>query len=150
MNERIASIRRSFFRIGIAWTLSLLSLSVMAGPLTSKDENKIIEVVQAQLDAFAADDAQKAFGYAAPNIRSLMGSAQNFLEVVRKQYEVVYRPSTVMFLKPRGIDNEAVLKAHMNDQDGEPWVVTYTLQRQKSKTWRITGCVVNEVVGTTI
>jgi hypothetical protein len=121
-----------------------------AGGLSPKDQKQIIEVVQAQLDAFAQDDAAKAFSFAAPNIRHLMGSAENFLEMVRTQYEIVYRPSATTFMQPTGEAGEAVLKVRMTDEDGANWIATYTLHKQKTKVWRITGCAVNEATGTVV
>ena len=76
------------------------ALPASAGGLSPKDQKQIIEVVQAQLDAFAQDDAAKAFSLAAPNIRHLVGTAENFLEMVRTQYEIVYRPSSATFMQP--------------------------------------------------
>lgn len=126
------------------------ALPASAGGLSPKDQKQIIEVVQAQLDAFAQDDAAKAFSLAAPNIRHLVGTAENFLEMVRTQYEIVYRPSSATFMQPMGEAGEAVLKVRMTDEDGDAWIATYTLQRQKSKVWRITGCAVNESTGTAV
>ncbi len=113
-----------------------------AGGLTPQDEKQILAVVRSQLDAFAQDDAAKAFSYAAPNIQRMMGTPQHFMEMVRNQYEVVYRPASATFLKPTGVANEAVLKVQLTDGGGDPWIAIYTLQKQKSKLWRITGCSV--------
>ncbi len=118
-----------------------------AGTLSPDDEKQIIAVVQSQLDAFAADDAEKAFSYAAPNIRALLGNAQNFLEMVRSQYDIVVHPVSVVFLKPQGDRADSVLKVQLTDEDGDVWTATYTLQRQKNKLWRITGCVIAEALG---
>jgi hypothetical protein len=102
------------------------------------------------LTAFSQDDAAKAFSYAAPNIRHLVGTAENFLEMVRTQYEIVYRPSSTIFMQPNGRAGEAVLKVQMTDEDGDAWIATYTLQKQKNKTWKITGCAVSEATGTMV
>jgi hypothetical protein len=45
---------------------------------------------------------------------------------------------------------QAVLKVRMTDEDGDTWIATYTLQRQKTKVWRISGCAVNEATGTAV
>jgi hypothetical protein len=126
------------------------ALPANAGSLNPKEQKQIIEVVRAQLIALSQDDAAKAFSYAAPNIRHLMGSADNFFDMVRNQYEVLYRPSATIFMRPSGENGEAVLKVQITDDDGDAWIATYTLQRQKSKTWRITGCSISEAVGTIV
>jgi hypothetical protein len=130
--------------------LGIWALPASAGGLSPKDQKQIIEVVQAQLTAFSQDDAAKAFSFAAPNIRHLVGTAENFLEMVRTQYGIVYRPSSTTFMQPNGEVGEAVLKVQMTDEDGDTWIATYTLQKQKNKTWKITGCAVAEATGTMV
>jgi len=138
--------------ISLVAVSALMSVPVAAsaGPLSPRDEKQIIAVVQSQLQAFAAEDAEKAFSYAAPNIRALMGTAENFLEMVRSQYDIVVHPVSVVFLKPRGGGAESVLKVQLTDEDGDVWTATYTLQRQKNKQWRITGCVISEALGSMV
>jgi hypothetical protein len=70
--------------------------------------------------------------------------------VVRSQFEVVYRPSSAIFMHPGGQGGEAVLKVQLTDENGDLWMATYTLQRQKNKAWRITGCAVEEATGTMV
>ena len=57
-------------------------------------------VVSAQLEAFAKDDAKRAFSYAAPSIRAMFGTPERFLAMVRAGYPVVYRAAGVTFLHP--------------------------------------------------
>jgi hypothetical protein len=76
------------------------ALPVGADDLGPKDQKQIIQVVQAQLNAFAQDDAVKAFSYSAPNIKQLMGNAENFIELVRTRYQVVYRPISTSYMRP--------------------------------------------------
>lgn len=130
--------------------LGLGALAASAEGLNPKDEKQVLSVVRSQLDAFAQDDADKAFSYAAPNIRRLMGNAAHFMEMVRNQYDVVYRPASTTFLKPVGDASEAVLKVQLTEEDGTPWIAVYTLQKQKNKSWRITGCAVNPATGTMV
>jgi hypothetical protein len=140
-------IARALLPLYAVLALLLTPLAASAGPLSAQDEKQIIAVVQSQLNAFAAEDAEKAFSYAAPNIRALLGTAENFLEMVRSQYDVVVHPVSVVFLKPKGDGGESVLKVQLTDEDGDVWTATYTLQRQKNKQWRITGCVLAEALG---
>ena len=48
-------------------------------------------VIEAQLDAFRKDDAARAFSLATPGIREAFGSLENFMNMVRSAYAVVYR-----------------------------------------------------------
>jgi hypothetical protein len=121
--------------------------AVPAIALSEADEKAAADVVRAQLAAFAADDAEKAFSYATPSIRSTFGSANYFLAMVRGHYPMVYRPTSIAFLKPDKRDQlpkEAalLLKVQITDSQDKPWLAVYQLQRQKNKSWRIAGCTV--------
>ncbi len=143
---RLSGVIRARFNRASAWVVLVVLQSVLApahaGPLTATDEKNVHAVVQAQLQAFAKDDAVKAFSYAAPNIQQALGSASSFMAMVRQNYPVVYRPASVAFLKPEGSDDDVVQRVQMTDASGNSWLAVYSLQRQKNKIWRITGCSV--------
>ena len=104
-------------------------------------------VVSAQLDAFAKDDAKRAFSYAAPSIRAMFGTPERFVAMVRTGYPVVYRAAGVTFLVPLQIDGELVQAVHLTDGAGALWLATYRLERQADSTWRIAGCDVRPATG---
>ena len=133
----------------VTWALALLALCVPAhaSPFTAADEKSVRTVVEGQLGAFARDDANKAFSYAAPNVREAVGTAANFMAMVRNSYPAVYRPASVAFLKPEGKDDRAIQRVQMTDASGDSWLAIYSLERQKNKAWRITGCMVVENKG---
>ena len=118
-----------------------------AAPFTGSDAKLVRQVVKAQLAALAADDAVKAFSYAAPNVRQAVGSPARFMALVQRGYPMVYRPASVAFLRPNGKNNDVIQRVQISDADGELWLATYRLQRQKNKSWRITGCSVVENKG---
>ncbi len=118
-----------------------------ADALSAKDEKAVQTVVQSQLAAFAKDDANKAFSYAAPELRKAIGSASAFMAMVKSGYPVVYRPASVAFLKPEGTAGDVVQRVQMTDASGTSWLAVYSLQRQKDKSWRISGCAVVENKG---
>ena len=123
------------------------STAALAAPFTEVDAKTVRQVVEAQLAALAADDAVKAFSYAAPNVREAVGSAEGFLAMVQRGYPVVVRPATVAFLKANGKNDDVIQRVQMVDAEGESWLAIYSLQRQKNRTWRITGCSVVENKG---
>lgn len=136
--------RRLLAAAGAAIALLLAAAPVHANALAAADEKSVRTVVESQLAAFAKDDADKAFSFAAPNVRQAVGSAAGFMAMVRRDYPVVYRPASVAFLRPDGKDGQAIQRVHMTDAAGEAWMAVYSLERQKNKAWRITGCVVVE------
>ena len=88
-------------------TLILLSSFLLHVPVFSKpfSENAVAAkaAVQGQLLAFANDDAELAFSFAAPVIQSFFKTPQNFIAMVIKSYPVVYRPVKVSFRKPESV-----------------------------------------------
>lgn len=119
-----------------------LGVSVHAGELPEHHAKSVRTVVQAQLDAFAADDARRAFELAVPSIRTQFGSAEKFLAMVRAHYPMVHRPRQVTFLKPDSDGTMAYQRVRVSDTTGAQWLVTYLLQQQKDKQWRISACLV--------
>ena len=129
--------------LGLGW----LPTAQAATTFNAADEKSVRSVIEAQLAAFARNDAVAAFSYAAPNVRKAMGSPAVFLKLVQNDYPVIYRHASVAFLKPESQANDAIKRVQMEDANGDSWLATYTLQRQKNKSWRITGCSVVENKG---
>ena len=110
--------------------------------LTEADEKGVRTVVEAQLAALAHDDAAAAFSFAAPNVRAAVGTASRFMDMVRKSYPAIYRPASTAFLKPEEHHGQVIQRVQIMDEDGSAWLALYSVQRQKDRSWRITGCQV--------
>lgn len=132
--------RRAWLAVAAAGAWSLGS-AVHAGAVDAADERAVREVIEAQLAAFAADDAEAAFGFAAPDIRRQFGDARAFLAMVRHAYPAVYRPSSVAFFQPLGEPDAVQQLVQLRDSAGRPWLAHYRLQRLPGLGWRIEGCV---------
>jgi hypothetical protein len=139
--------RAVLFTLPAAFLVLQTLMPVQAEAVSAKDQKAVQAVVQSQLAAFAKDDADKAFSYAAPELRKTIGSPSAFMTMVKKSYPVVYRPASVAFLKPEGAGDDVVQRVQMLDASGASWLAVYSLQRQKDKTWRISGCAVVENKG---
>lgn len=117
------------------------SPSAPAAPAVGSAEAKAVQqVIRAQLEAFAADDAARAYAYASPAIRGVFPSADIFMHMVRNGYPVVYRPASVVFLKPEKDGEEILQPVQMTDAEGRVWIALYTMQRQGSGAWLTNGC----------
>jgi hypothetical protein len=131
----------------------LLGLAFGAGvgaraqSVSDDDARAARTIVSAQLDAFAKDDAKRAFSYAAPSIRKTFGTPERFLAMVRAGYPVVYRAAGVTFLVPVRVERDLVQGVHLVDDDGVLWLATYRLERQRDGSWRIAGCGVQPATG---
>ena len=79
--------------------LQILILSFLiqngAYAITSSDEEEIISVVSAQLQAFQDDDFEKAYSYASPTIKTIFPDYKKFRDMVVGQYQAVYRPKSI-------------------------------------------------------
>lgn len=135
MRKLVLSILLFITAIGLSGAATAQDLRVADG-----DARSIERVIRAQLEAFARDDAAKAFSYAAPGIRQMFRTPENFLAMVRLGYPVVYRHSTVAFLKPAGDGTDVVQPVRMADADGILWIAVYLMQRQEDGTWLTNGC----------
>jgi hypothetical protein len=108
--------------------------------LSGPDAAAVREVIEAQLDAFRRDDAQRAFSFAAPGIRQIFGTAENFIQMVRTSYAVVYRPQSVKFERFEVLDDEVFQPVRLTDAQGQAWIALYAMERQPDGSWRINGC----------
>jgi hypothetical protein len=113
-----------------------------------EDARAVREVIEAQLDAFRRDDAARAFSLATPAIRLAFGNAENFMEMVKTSYAVVYRPRSVTFDVPVIFDGELVQPVRLTDAEGRAWLALYPMQKQPDGSWRTNGCQLARLTGT--
>ena len=125
--------------------LALLPLAALA-QVKAADAAAVRKVIEAQLDAFRKDDAPRAFSYATDGIRLTFGTAENFMEMVRSQYAVVYRPRSVAFDAPVPIDDDDLVQpVRLTDADGRAWIALYPMQRGPDGVWRTNGCQLRRI-----
>lgn len=125
--------------------LSVVSITPSPSPaqemILPGDVSAIVKgVIAEQLDAFKADDGERALSFAAPSIRSAFPTADIFMGMVRSGYAPVYRPAQVTFGIIKSEGDQAVQEVYVTDPAGEEWLATYTLARQPDGSWKITGC----------
>jgi hypothetical protein len=135
---------RFAFLLALAFTAATTSLRASATPLNDAEADAVRQVVVAQLQAFAEDDADSAFATATPGVREAIGNPMRFLAMVRGAYPMVYRPATYAFLKPDEDDGTVLQMVTITDGDDKSWIALFALERQPDASWRISGCVVAE------
>ena len=123
------------------------STALPAAEVTRQDALAIRAVVADQLDAFTHDDASRAFSLATTRIRAQFGTPEEFIDMVRSAYPVVYRPKAVQFEKPDVVEGEVIQPVRMTDAEGHTWVALYAMQRQPDGGWRINGCQLARLSG---
>jgi hypothetical protein len=134
---------RLFLVLAIAFAASA-ALKAAAGALSDSDAEKVQGVISAQLEAFAADDAERAFDTATPAVREAIGSSGRFLALVRGAYPMVYRPASVTFFKAEVGQSSVLQLVEITDRHSKSWLALFALEQQPDATWRISGCVVAE------
>jgi len=105
------------------------------------------KVIEAQIEAFRRDDAERAFSYAAPDVRKMFGTPERFMEMVRSSYAVVYRPHSVTFKDAVRVGTGIAQPVRMVDGEGHAWLVVYPMERQPDGSWRINGCELGRLPG---
>ena len=129
---------RSFIPIVSA----VLVIAVLLLPAYAQDSTEgpaIRDVISSQLAAFGRDDGPGAFAFASPTIRAKFQTAEIFMDMVRRYYTPVYRPSEVSFQKllesPRGPVQEVLLVG----PNGQVVIALYLMELQPDASWKING-----------
>jgi hypothetical protein len=118
-----------------------------AAEISKEDADAIRAVITEQLDAFAKDDGPRAFSLATVGIQATFGTAEAFMEMVRTQYQVVYRPKSVQFQAPEMIEGQVVQPVRMTDAAGGAWLAIYPMLREAGRGWRTNGCLLHRLPG---
>lgn len=118
-------------------TASLLAL-LMATPVMAQPAQNIETVIGDQIAAFQADDMARAFDHAAPAIRRMFGTPDNFGQMVRDGYPMVWRPADVTFLDRTEMGAEAIQRVMIRDGAGQLHFLAYRMV-QLQGAWRING-----------
>lgn len=134
---------------------SLLSVLLLSGwvaacsaaEVSREDAAAIRAVISEQLDAFARDDGPRAFSLATAGIRAQFGSPEVFMEMVRNEYPVVYRPKSVQFEPPELVGGQVVQPVRMTDAAGRAWIAVYPMRREADGRWRTDGCLLHRLPG---
>jgi len=124
--------------------LILLALPLLVGlirPAAAGGDDAIRGVIESQLQAFRADDAARAYSYAAPAIRRMFPSAEIFMTMVRNGYPEVYRPRDYRFDELVANGATPMQKVWITGDNGERVLALYTMTRLADGSWRIAGCV---------
>lgn len=100
----------------------------MALALPAAAQNAPIQSsIQAQLDAFAAQDGVRAFSYASPTIKGLFGNPDNFTMMVQKGYPMVWQHQAVKMLELRTVAGDLWQRVMITDAEGATWLLDYKM-----------------------
>lgn len=132
--------RRVSILVGILFALLASCGNAAAASISDTDAQAIHDVVQSQLDALSEDDAGRAFSLATKRMRSLIGTPDRFLQMIKDQYPAVYRNRLALFSQPERVDGHTMIIVRLTDSENSVWIAIYELMREADGTWKIEGC----------
>lgn len=134
---------RRFALLALVLLVPLLVLGRAGGAAAegagAADRQAIRAVIEDQLQAFQADDGNRAFGHATEILQQKFGDPQVFMEMVRTGYDPVYRPREVEFQDLEVNGGTFTQKVLLVDRNGKAWLAHYTMERQADGGWKING-----------
>ena len=128
-----------------AWFLGMVLAIGLVGATAAQD-TEIEGVIAGQIEAFKADDFEQAFTFAAPSIRRIFRTPENFGVMVRRGYPMVWRPADVTFLDLRDENGLTIQTVRIEDAEGTTHLLAYSMT-QTGEGWKISGVQILEAPG---
>ena len=121
-----------------------LLLSIFLSAAVSRAEDPVREaqaVISSQLSAFASEDAETAYSFASPNIRSIYRSETQFLDMVRRNYPSVYKLGNYAFGRSKLVGGgELVLQEVLiSGDEGGDWTAVYEMRLMDDGSYKVNG-----------
>ncbi len=107
--------------------------------ISSKDRETFREIIDAQIDAFHRNDAEKAFSYAVPALKEKFGTPERFMKIVRERYPAAFLPREHTFGEVTEGLGGPTQWVRVVGPHGFPWLALYTFQRKAQGEWKISG-----------
>jgi type II secretory pathway pseudopilin PulG len=116
-----------------------------AAPALADDVAAAKNVIRAQEQALARDDAAAAYSHAAPALQRMFGDPDTFMAMVRSGYAPVYRHKSFDFTDSRSVGGRIEQDVRIVDAEGVPWDALYFLEVQPDGSLKIIGCTLKAV-----
>ena len=113
-------------RFGLAVPVMLVSLALMCLPARAQEE-PIQQTITAQIEAFRAQDFERAYEFASPMIRQMFGPTENFANMVVTGYPMVVNPATVEMQDLRSVAGSLWQRVRITDQKGQAYILDYQM-----------------------
>ena len=116
-----------------------------AAPGSADDVSAAQQVIRAQEQALARDDAVAAYAHAAPALQRMFGDPDTFMAMVRNGYAPVHRHRSFEFGESRSNGGSLEQDVRIVDANGVPWDALYFLEAQPDGSLKIIGCTLKAV-----
>ena len=124
----------------------VLALAPVHAPRAGGHDGAIRAVIEDQLAAFRRGDLVAAFDHAAPSIRAMFGTPENFGRMVMTGYPMVWRPAGHRMLGLAETRQGPVQTVLFEDAQGRLHEADYHMV-EIDGIWRIAGVYLREVPG---
>ncbi|MES2536040.1 MAG: DUF4864 domain-containing protein [Pseudomonadota bacterium] len=119
----------------------LATCGASAEEVAAPDAQEIHALVQEQLEAFANDDAEKAFDLTTDSAREQLGSADDFLLMIKTEYPAIYRHRRALFSVAESVAGNTFQIVRLTDGENNVWLAIYQVERESNGRWKIDGCI---------
>ena len=114
---------------------AILTALCLAAPVAAQDDPMQATILD-QLEAFKADDFERAFSFASPTIKGIFMTPQNFGAMVTQGYPMVHRPGAVKMLEARDVAGNLWQRVMITDQSGRTHLLDYQMV-ETAEGWQI-------------
>ena len=117
-----------------------LSMSTL---LFADERADIQSTISDQLRAFASDNFIEAFTHASPGIKDIFGTVENFSNMVKKGYPMVWRYNNFEFLNLEETPQGYSQIVRITDQNDKLFLLKYFM-KNVAGIWKISGVSIIE------
>ncbi len=118
-------------------TTALIVALALAGPAQAQD-GTIEDVITSQLRAFNDRDVEQAWEYASPMIKGMFQTPENFGNMVRNGYPMVWDNTDPRFLDRQDMGNGTRQEVRIQGPDGAFYILDYQMVETPDG-WQING-----------
>jgi ketosteroid isomerase-like protein len=124
----------------------VMALSATPVAMAASEQDQIKAVIESQLNAFAVDDGAQALTFAAPIVQQIFKTPEQFMAMVKKGYQPVYRNSARVFgaVIEDGLGRPS-MRVVLTGADGKRYEALYAMEKQQDGSWKIAGCILLQV-----
>ncbi len=141
---RQISNRYLLFALILSAVLLIPFVSVKANQTT---EHLIRNIIERQISAFKAENAAKAFSYAAKKLQTHFENPEKFIEMVKQHYRPVFKPAWYRFGRFEVQDGTPIQAVMIQGEAGFIWLAVYRFDQQSDQKWKITGVSLHKLKG---
>lgn len=106
--------------------------------ISESDKAMIRQLIEKQLQAFEQNDTETAFSLTSPILQQKL-SCQDFMTILKKKYDCLFKPRSIMFRGFTLVDNYPALVSTIMDRQGNLAQGIFVMQHQPDYSWRIHG-----------